>query len=101
MPYPCRNQRSSSGLFRRRFAAHELEHDTAEIGFGERTALTRVHRLGGNELDAAALELSDRRGYVGGAEPDALELLFPFDVGRRRFRLDELEVESAARAFEQ
>src|SRR5439155_7991223 len=91
--------RRSSDLWTR-LAVHELEHDAAEITFCQRAALARVHRVGLDEFDAAPLELSNRRRHVGCADADALEMLFPLDVGCRRFRFDKLQIKATTRALE-
>ena len=80
---------------------HELEHHAAQRRGRESAALGGVDLLGDEELDAAFLQDLHGAQHVGRPEADALQVLLrrrePGDV----VGLDQLEVERAARAFEQ
>src|SRR6266571_1550790 len=82
-------------------AHHQLEGDPAQVDLRERALLASLHGAVVDEDHAAILKDPDGGAHVGRAQADAQQALVPLDVLRARRRLDELQIELAARAFQQ
>ncbi len=94
----------SAGAIRRSLAewlATSSNVTPAEIDLRQRPALGRLDRVTVDEDDAPLTQRAHRRGDVRRTEADAKQALVPLDVLGAFGRLDQLQIEPAARTFEQ
>ena len=77
------------------FVMHELEHDAAETGLCERSAIVRVNLLRSKKFDAALLEQRYRCRYIRCPEADTLQVFLDGSITCIAVGFDQLEEKAA------